>query len=71
MSWSPKAFEHRVFRFYLPDKDTVIPAGATGRDFATRFGSAAKVEVVDCSGGHVASSCYQGSDVEKWMSALL
>lgn len=71
MSWPPGTFAHHTFRFYLPGNDNVVPEGATGKDFAARFGERAKVEIVDCSGGHVDSSCYQGTDLEKWMSDLL
>lgn len=71
MSWPSDVFAGRTFRFYLPDNDTVIPAGATGEDFAARFGGTATVEIVNCSGGHVDSSCYRGTDVEEWMSGLL
>jgi pimeloyl-ACP methyl ester carboxylesterase len=70
MTWPPSAFANRAFRLYLPSADTVIPAGATGRDFAARFGSVATVEIVECEGGHVAAACYQGADVEKWLTAL-
>jgi pimeloyl-ACP methyl ester carboxylesterase len=70
MTWPPSAFANRAFRLYLPKDDTVIPAGATGKDFAAQFGSAATIEIVDCEGGHVASPCYQGDDVEKWIGAL-
>ena len=71
MTWPVDAFAHRDFRFYIPDHDRVIPAGATGKDFANRFGGDSTVAIVDCSGGHVDSSCYQGADVAKWMSGLL
>lgn len=71
MTWPADTFAHRDFRFYIPDHDQVIPAGATGKDFATHFGADATVQIVDCSGGHVDSSCYQGADVAQWMAALL
>jgi len=70
MTWPPSAFANRAFRLYLPKDDTVIPAGATGKDFAAQFGSVATIEIVECEGGHVASPCYQGDDVEKWVGAL-
>jgi pimeloyl-ACP methyl ester carboxylesterase len=70
MTWPPQTFAHRKFRFYIPDGDHVVPSGATGADFAARFGQAATVQIVGCSGGHVDSACYQGADVEKWISGL-
>jgi pimeloyl-ACP methyl ester carboxylesterase len=70
MTWPLSTFANRAFRLYLPRDDTVIPAGATGKDFAGRFGSAATVEIVECQGGHVAAACYQGDDVAKWIIAL-
>jgi pimeloyl-ACP methyl ester carboxylesterase len=69
MTWPLSAFANRAFRLYLPRDDTVVPAGGTGKDFAARFGSVAAVEIVECQGGHVASACYQGDDVEKWITA--
>ena len=70
MTWPPSAFANRAFRLYLPKADTVIPAGATGKDFAAQFGSVATIDIVECEGGHVASPCYQGDDVEKWIGTL-
>jgi pimeloyl-ACP methyl ester carboxylesterase len=69
MTWPLSAFANRAFRLYIPREDTVVPAGGTGRDFAARFGSVAAVEIVECQGGHVASACYQGDDVEDWITA--
>jgi pimeloyl-ACP methyl ester carboxylesterase len=70
MAWPPSAFANREFRLYLPRADTVIPVGATGKDFAARFGSVAAVDILECEGGHVATACYRGEDVEKWITAL-
>jgi pimeloyl-ACP methyl ester carboxylesterase len=70
MSWRPQTFAGRVFRFYIPDDDHVIPAGATGTEFAARFGSSATVQIEHCTGGHVDSACYRGADVEKWITDL-
>jgi pimeloyl-ACP methyl ester carboxylesterase len=70
MTWPPSAFAGRAFRLYLPKNDTVIPPGATGKDFAAHFGSVTTIDIVECEGGHVASPCYQGDDVEKWLGAL-
>lgn len=67
MSWPKDVFANRVFRLYLPNDDQVIPEGATGRDFAARFDPPAIVELIECSGGHVASDCYRGSDTQEWM----
>lgn len=69
MTWPPSAFANRAFRLYLPRDDTVVPPGGIGKDFAARFGTVATVEIVDCQGGHVASACYQGDDVETWITA--
>lgn len=71
LSWPPDVFAGRSFRLYTSPDDRVIPADASAHAFANLFGSVATVEVVDCAGGHVASSCYQGSDVEQWMTGLL
>jgi pimeloyl-ACP methyl ester carboxylesterase len=70
MTWPSQTFVHREFRFYVPDGDQVVPAGATGTDFAARFGRAATVQIVSCPGGHVSSACYRGAEVDKWISDL-
>jgi hypothetical protein len=70
MSWPPDLFAGRNFRLYQADADDVIPSGATARDFAYRFGSVAKVEVIPCAGGHVADDCYDGAGVQKWLAGL-
>jgi alpha-beta hydrolase superfamily lysophospholipase len=70
MSWSPDVFAGRAIRLYEADEDSVIPGGATARDFADRFGAVATVEVVRCDGGHVDGDCYDGADVERWMAGL-
>lgn len=71
MTWPPGTFAGRSFRMYIPNNDTVVPPGATGKDFAARFGGSASVEIVRCSGGHVDSSCYQGAGVQEWLAGLL
>jgi pimeloyl-ACP methyl ester carboxylesterase len=70
LSWSPEVFAERTFRLYTSPEDKVIPANASASAFAERFGSVATVGIVDCAGGHAASACYQGSDVEKWIAGL-
>jgi hypothetical protein len=70
MSWSPELFAGRALRLYEAAEDDVIPPGATAQDFADRFGSAARIEVIRCGGGHVADDCYEGNDVMNWMARL-
>jgi hypothetical protein len=55
---------------YMANDDHVIPATANAQAFANRFGSATTVEIVDCAGGHVAESCYDGTEVEEWMATV-
>lgn len=69
-SWSQEVFAGRSFRLYTSPEDKVIPPNASATAFAERFGSVAKVEIVECAGGHAASACYQGSDVTKWIADL-
>lgn len=68
MSWPVTDFQGRRFLFYVPEHDTVIPAAADGRAFASRFGSVASIEVQSCSGDHVDPTCYQGDTTEQWMA---
>ena len=59
-----------------PDGEIVVGGeanfgtSATGQDFAKKFEGTANVEVIDCPGKHVASECYRGEDVEKWMAEI-
>lgn len=70
LSWPPEVFAGREIRLYVADDDRVIPRAATGQDFAKKFDGTANVEVIDCPGKHVASECYRGEDVEKWMAEI-
>jgi predicted alpha/beta hydrolase family esterase len=70
MEWNPESLSHRNFLLFQADDDTVIPAGATAGDFASRFGSTTTVEVVRCGGGHVDPDCYQPSTLQRWVTGL-
>lgn len=70
MSWPPQLFAGRAMLLYQSDDDAVIPFNASAQEFATRFGSVAKVDVVPCQGGHVAADCYSAAGVEKWLDGL-
>jgi pimeloyl-ACP methyl ester carboxylesterase len=70
LSWPPEVFAGRPFRLYSSPEDHVIPDNASATAFAERFGSVASIEIVDCAGGHAASPCYQGVDVQEWMAGL-
>lgn len=70
LSWPPEAFAGRYFQLYASPEDEVIPPSASAAAFAARFGAVATVKVVECKGGHVASPCYQGSEVATFFSSL-
>lgn len=70
LAWPPEVFANRTFRLYTSPDDQVIPAAASARAFADRFGSVATVELIDCVGGHVAAACYDGPGVLAWMATL-
>jgi pimeloyl-ACP methyl ester carboxylesterase len=70
LGWGPARFSGRQFRLYVPLGDKVIPRDASAKAFAKRFGSVAKVDVVNCNGDHVAVDCYRGDDVVRWMLSL-
>jgi len=70
LGWEPITFSGRQFKLYVPLGDKVIPPDASAKAFDKRFGSVAKVVLVNCEGDHVAVDCYQGDDVVKWMSSL-
>jgi hypothetical protein len=56
-------FADRSFRLYASKEDKVIPDIASAQAFADRFGSVAKIEVIDCQGGHVALARFRGADL--------
>lgn len=70
MSWPPEALAGDRIRLYVGDQDDVIPPGATGTDFAQRFGPTADIEVVPCRGGHVADTCFDGPDLVSWLAGI-
>jgi predicted alpha/beta hydrolase family esterase len=70
LTWAPHLFEGRNFLLYASSEDKVVPANASAQAFADKFGSVAKIKIVDCAGGHVASACYQGVEVYEWMTGL-
>jgi hypothetical protein len=63
------AFANRTFLLYASADDHVVPADASAREFANRFGAVADVRVTPCSGGHVAGDCFRGDDVVAWMTS--
>jgi hypothetical protein len=70
LTWPPESFGGRTFRLYASKSDKVIPSIASAWAFADRFGSVAAITVVGCPGGHVALACYQGAEIESWISGL-
>lgn len=70
LSWPPEMLANRNFLLYASRDDRVIPADASAQAFALRFGAVARIETVDCAGGHVAVACYQGDGVKKWFANL-
>jgi hypothetical protein len=70
LGWPPERFAGRAFALYASDTDHVVPADASAREFARRFGSVARVDVSSCTGGHVAGDCFRGDDVVAWMNSM-
>ena len=70
MNLPPDALAGMKIRLYVSDDDEVVPANANARAFQQRFGGAADVSVVGCTGRHGDPSCVQGDDVLKWFSSL-
>jgi hypothetical protein len=70
LAWPAAAFANRNFELYASADDHVVPADASAREFANRFGAVADVRVTSCSGGHVAGDCFRGDDVVAWMTSL-
>jgi hypothetical protein len=70
LAWPSETFEGRSFLMFASKDDKVIPGNASATVFADRYGSVAKVEVVDCRGGHVATACYDGEAVKNWLASL-
>jgi pimeloyl-ACP methyl ester carboxylesterase len=70
LSWPPNVFAGRSFRLYASSTDDTIPGSASAGAFADRFRSVASIALVDCKGGHVATKCYQGTEVLDWIAGL-
>jgi alpha-beta hydrolase superfamily lysophospholipase len=70
LTWPPNTFRGRNFRLYASSTDDTIPGTASATAFAKRFGPVADITVIDCEGGHVATACYQGTEVLDWVTSL-
>jgi predicted alpha/beta hydrolase family esterase len=70
LAWPAATFANRTFELYVSPNDHVVPADASAQVFANRFGAVANVRVSPCTGGHVATDCFRGGDVVKWMDSL-
>jgi alpha-beta hydrolase superfamily lysophospholipase len=57
-------------RFYIDDADPVAKTAVNAAAFENKFGPAAAISVVRCSGGYTDPSCYQPDDVVKWFTSL-
>ncbi|MBD0860229.1 alpha/beta hydrolase [Gordonia sp. zg691] len=58
------------FRFYVSPGDTLVPTSTNATEFRARFGAAANVSLVECSGAHLDPSCINGEDVVSWFDNL-
>ena len=70
MSWAPDRVVDKRFRLYASPDDTVIPKDAGADAFQAKFGQAATVDLIRCSGDHVDASCFDGDGLVKWMNAI-
>jgi pimeloyl-ACP methyl ester carboxylesterase len=64
------AFQNKKIRFYVTRDDPQAPADANAFAFKERFGSAADISIVECSGTTGDKSCYQGADIVKWFAEM-
>jgi pimeloyl-ACP methyl ester carboxylesterase len=70
MNMPVEAFQNKKMRFYVSRDDPQVPADANAFAFKERFGSAADISVVECSGSTIDRSCYQGADLVKWFAEM-
>lgn len=66
----PESVAGRNLRFYASPNDSLVGRDANALAFQARFGSVANISVVECAGGHVDPSCYQGDDIARWFTSL-
>jgi pimeloyl-ACP methyl ester carboxylesterase len=64
------AMRNKNIRLYVSPEDSLVGADANAIAFQRRFGSAADVSVVQCSGQHRDRSCFQGDDIVKWFAEM-
>jgi hypothetical protein len=70
LAWAPEVFAGRRFRLHAGTDDKVIPPAASAQAFDDKFGTVADIQVMPCTGGHVAVGCYPAEHDEKWISSL-
>jgi pimeloyl-ACP methyl ester carboxylesterase len=57
-------------RFYVTPDDQLVPTPQNANVFEKKFGGAANISTVKCTGEHMDASCIQGKDIVEWYSSL-
>jgi hypothetical protein len=70
MNMPVDALKDKKIRFYVSRDDPQVPADTNAFAFKNRFGSAADISIVECSGTTGDKSCYQGADLVKWFAEM-
>ena len=70
MTFAANDFVGKHLRFYVTPTDSLVPTNTNALAFQSRFGSAADISTVSCTGPHLDPSCIQGEDIVKWFSQL-
>lgn len=70
LSWPLDRMAGKKFQLLASRDDTVIPADAGSDAFSARFAEVATIDVVRCKGDHVDTSCFDSSEILRWMNAI-
>jgi predicted alpha/beta hydrolase family esterase len=70
MNLPPDQLLGKKVRFYASQDDKIVPTADNAAAFEDRFGTAAAISIVPCTGGHLAPSCIQGDDIVRWYRSL-
>jgi pimeloyl-ACP methyl ester carboxylesterase len=70
MNIPPELLAGKKIRFYVTQQDSTVSTDANALAFRDRFGSAADISIITCTGGHLDASCIQGEDLVRWFRSL-
>lgn len=70
MNFPVNTFQGKHFRFYVTPQDAIVSTKNNSKAFQARFGSAADISIIECTGPHLDPSCIQPDDIVDWFKKL-